>query len=213
MVCRRIDDSVPGATCKPRRGGWVAEAGSQGEHSLELRPGAAGKPNHPGGGLHPPVPFPSLRPQTGLLVNPLFASNWEVGNAGSSAALGRVMELTQEMLPLRGDVQMDSDRERCSGPLGWARSFQGSPWWEQPQKEELCGRGGVKGSSLWVTGIWFPTLFLSVSSFSETWARGGHPLCGSMPPLLLASSSYSGERVIWNVISGDTYCQLRTPSP
>ncbi|XP_013371355.1 PREDICTED: WD repeat-containing protein 49-like [Chinchilla lanigera] len=33
------------------------------------------------------------------------------------------------------------------------------------------------------------------------------------PPLLLATSSYDGEIIIWNVISGHVYCKLNTPGP
>ncbi|XP_076728370.1 cilia- and flagella-associated protein 337-like [Callospermophilus lateralis] len=33
------------------------------------------------------------------------------------------------------------------------------------------------------------------------------------PPFLLATSSYDGEIIIWNVISGHVYCKLNTPSP
>nr|CAI9712397.1 unnamed protein product [Rangifer tarandus platyrhynchus] len=33
------------------------------------------------------------------------------------------------------------------------------------------------------------------------------------PPSLLATSSYSGEIIIWNVISGHVYCKLNSPSP
>ncbi|KAM8918798.1 LOW QUALITY PROTEIN: WD repeat-containing protein on Y chromosome-like [Lycaon pictus] len=33
------------------------------------------------------------------------------------------------------------------------------------------------------------------------------------PPFLLATSSYDGEIIIWNVISGHMYCRLNTPSP
>ncbi|EFB26474.1 hypothetical protein PANDA_002726, partial [Ailuropoda melanoleuca] len=33
------------------------------------------------------------------------------------------------------------------------------------------------------------------------------------PPFLLATSSYDGEVIIWNVISGHIYCKLNTPSP
>nr|XP_025852377.1 WD repeat-containing protein 49-like [Vulpes vulpes] len=33
------------------------------------------------------------------------------------------------------------------------------------------------------------------------------------PPFLLATSSYNGEIIIWNVISGHMYCKLNTPSP
>ncbi|KAJ8785607.1 hypothetical protein J1605_007204 [Eschrichtius robustus] len=33
------------------------------------------------------------------------------------------------------------------------------------------------------------------------------------PPLLLATSSYDGEIIIWNVISGHVHCKLNTPSP
>ncbi|XP_037382707.1 WD repeat-containing protein on Y chromosome-like [Talpa occidentalis] len=33
------------------------------------------------------------------------------------------------------------------------------------------------------------------------------------PPFLLATSSYDGEIIIWNVISGHMYCKLNTPSP
>ncbi|XP_014447030.1 WD repeat-containing protein 49 [Tupaia chinensis] len=33
------------------------------------------------------------------------------------------------------------------------------------------------------------------------------------PPFLLATSSYDGEIIIWNVISGHIYCKLNTPSP
>ncbi|KAM4859953.1 cilia- and flagella-associated protein 337-like [Thomomys bottae] len=32
------------------------------------------------------------------------------------------------------------------------------------------------------------------------------------PPFLLATSSYNGEIIIWNVISGHMYCKLNTPS-
>lgn len=59
-------------------GGWPRE-GVRGYHSLEFRPGAAEKSNHRGLGLHSIVPCPSFQPQTGLLVNHLFARNWEVG--------------------------------------------------------------------------------------------------------------------------------------
>ncbi|XP_012370167.1 WD repeat-containing protein 49-like [Octodon degus] len=33
------------------------------------------------------------------------------------------------------------------------------------------------------------------------------------PPFLLATSSYDGEIIIWNVISGHVYCKLNTPGP
>uniref|UniRef100_A0A8C9M977 Uncharacterized protein n=1 Tax=Panthera tigris altaica TaxID=74533 RepID=A0A8C9M977_PANTA len=33
------------------------------------------------------------------------------------------------------------------------------------------------------------------------------------PPFLLVTSSYDGEVIIWNVISGHIYCKLNTPSP
>ncbi|KAB0394919.1 hypothetical protein E2I00_010193, partial [Balaenoptera physalus] len=33
------------------------------------------------------------------------------------------------------------------------------------------------------------------------------------PPILLATSSYDGEIIIWNVISGHMHCKLNTPSP
>ncbi|XP_046309910.2 WD repeat-containing protein on Y chromosome-like [Marmota monax] len=33
------------------------------------------------------------------------------------------------------------------------------------------------------------------------------------PPFLLATSSYDGEIIIWNVVSGHVYCKLNTPSP
>ncbi|XP_032743080.1 WD repeat-containing protein on Y chromosome-like [Rattus rattus] len=33
------------------------------------------------------------------------------------------------------------------------------------------------------------------------------------PPFLLATSSYDGEIIVWNVISGHMYCKLNTPSP
>ncbi|VFV46040.1 Hypothetical predicted protein [Lynx pardinus] len=33
------------------------------------------------------------------------------------------------------------------------------------------------------------------------------------PPFLLMTSSYDGEVIIWNVISGHIYCKLNTPSP
>ncbi|KAM5288019.1 cilia- and flagella-associated protein 337-like [Ctenodactylus gundi] len=33
------------------------------------------------------------------------------------------------------------------------------------------------------------------------------------PPFLLATSSYDGEIIIWNVISGHIHCKLNTPSP
>ncbi|XP_072578215.1 cilia- and flagella-associated protein 337-like [Vulpes vulpes] len=33
------------------------------------------------------------------------------------------------------------------------------------------------------------------------------------PPFLLATSSYNGEIIIWNVISGHMYCKLNTPRP
>ncbi|XP_029415509.1 WD repeat-containing protein 49-like [Nannospalax galili] len=33
------------------------------------------------------------------------------------------------------------------------------------------------------------------------------------PPFLLATSSFDGEIIVWNVISGHMYCKLNTPSP
>ncbi|KAL1768547.1 WD repeat-containing protein 49-like [Sigmodon hispidus] len=33
------------------------------------------------------------------------------------------------------------------------------------------------------------------------------------PPFLLATSSYDGEIIVWNVISGHVYCKLNSPSP
>uniref|UniRef100_A0A8D2DRP7 Uncharacterized protein n=1 Tax=Sciurus vulgaris TaxID=55149 RepID=A0A8D2DRP7_SCIVU len=33
------------------------------------------------------------------------------------------------------------------------------------------------------------------------------------PPFLLATCSYDGEIIVWNVISGHVYCKLNTPSP
>uniref|UniRef100_A0A673TI06 Uncharacterized protein n=3 Tax=Suricata suricatta TaxID=37032 RepID=A0A673TI06_SURSU len=33
------------------------------------------------------------------------------------------------------------------------------------------------------------------------------------PPFLLATSSYDGEVIVWNVVSGHIYCKLNTPSP
>nr|XP_012420015.1 PREDICTED: WD repeat-containing protein 49-like [Odobenus rosmarus divergens] len=39
-------------------------------------------------------------------------------------------------------------------------------------------------------------------------------LCAAQcPPFLLATSSYDGEVIIWNVISGHMYCKLNTSSP
>lgn len=33
------------------------------------------------------------------------------------------------------------------------------------------------------------------------------------PPFLLATSSYDGEIIVWNVVSGHMYCKLNPPSP
>lgn len=33
------------------------------------------------------------------------------------------------------------------------------------------------------------------------------------PPCLLATSSYDGEIIVWNVVSGHMYCKLNAPSP
>ncbi|XP_033866082.3 WD repeat-containing protein 64-like [Acipenser ruthenus] len=47
--------------------------------------------------------------------------------------------------------------------------------------------------------------------------RRGHTediLCvAQCPPTLLATSSYNGEIIVWNMISGHAYCRLYTPTP
>ena len=35
----------------------------------------------------------------------------------------------------------------------------------------------------------------------------------SCPPNLLATSSYDGEVIVWNMVSGHIFCHLRAPCP
>ena len=58
-----------------------------------------------------------------------------------------------------------------------------------------------------------PSLSLSLS-LSQNHGQKEDILCvAQCPPLLLATSSYDGEIIIWNVISGHMHCKLNTPSP
>lgn len=51
-------------------------------------------------------------------------------------------------------------------------------------------------------------------SLSQNHGHKEDILCvAQCPPFLLATSSYDGEVIIWNVISGHIYCKLNTPSP
>ncbi|KAG8524841.1 WD repeat-containing protein 49 [Galemys pyrenaicus] len=49
--------------------------------------------------------------------------------------------------------------------------------------------------------------------FHHFWKPQPHWKDDLCPPFLLATSSYDGEIIIWNVISGHMYCKLNTPSP
>lgn len=55
--------------------------------------------------------------------------------------------------------------------------------------------------------------FLVCPSLSQDHGHKEDILCvAQCPPFLLATSSYDGEIIIWNVISGHVCCKLNTPS-
>lgn len=51
-------------------------------------------------------------------------------------------------------------------------------------------------------------------SLSENHGHQDDTLCvAQYPPLLLVTSSYDGEMIMWKVLSGRMYCELGPPSP
>lgn len=109
--------------------------------------------------------------------------------ARSNTSLGKVIKLTQgDAAPLWLTCKQTPTWRDAPDPLDWAgppgsaRVLNGG----QPQEGPLCLlclRHPMKGSELWVTGDWISySVPVSLSlSFPEPRAKGGHPLCSSMP--------------------------------
>ncbi|KAF3825900.1 hypothetical protein GH733_006727 [Mirounga leonina] len=108
---------------------------------------------------------------------------------------------------------------KCIIAVGWDRrinAYFDAPcdlhrfWKPQPHWQDDL----MKGSYLGVIGDLTSYPVPLHLSLSQNYGHKEDILCVAQgPPLLLATSSYDGEVIIWNVISGHIYFKLNTSSP